>query len=86
MEPIARITRVFGVVLHCRNVALSGAMPTPDATARERAPGGAASPPPVEDPAAPAPTPTPPREIGGRSGPEPTRYGDWERGGRCIDF
>ncbi len=27
-----------------------------------------------------------PREIGGPKGPEPTRYGDWERGGRCIDF
>ena len=27
-----------------------------------------------------------PREIGGREGPEPTRYGDWEREGRCIDF
>jgi len=27
-----------------------------------------------------------PREIGGPSGPEPTRYGDWERKGRCIDF
>jgi hypothetical protein len=26
------------------------------------------------------------REIGGPSGPEPTRYGDWERAGRCIDF
>jgi hypothetical protein len=26
------------------------------------------------------------REIGGPSGPEPTRYGDWERRGRCIDF
>lgn len=25
-------------------------------------------------------------EIGGRDGPEPTRYGDWEKGGRCIDF
>jgi hypothetical protein len=26
-------------------------------------------------------------EIGGRSdGPEPTRYGDWEKNGRCIDF
>ena len=31
-------------------------------------------------------TPRPPREIGGPSGPEPTRYGDWERKGRCIDF
>ena len=27
-----------------------------------------------------------PKEIGGRDGPDPTRYGDWERGGRCIDF
>jgi hypothetical protein len=27
-----------------------------------------------------------PREIGGPKGPEPTRYGDWERRGRCIDF
>ena len=25
-------------------------------------------------------------EIGGRDGPEPTRFGDWERNGRCIDF
>ncbi len=25
-------------------------------------------------------------EIGGPQGPEPTRYGDWERRGRCIDF
>lgn len=29
---------------------------------------------------------TQPREIGGREGPEPTRFGDWERAGRCIDF
>ena len=26
------------------------------------------------------------REFGGPSGVEPTRYGDWERKGRCIDF
>ncbi|MEY3219670.1 MAG: hypothetical protein RIT27_1027 [Pseudomonadota bacterium] len=25
-------------------------------------------------------------EIGGPKGLEPTRYGDWEKGGRCIDF
>jgi hypothetical protein len=25
-------------------------------------------------------------EIGGPKGPEPTRYGDWERNGRCSDF
>lgn len=26
------------------------------------------------------------KEVGGPSGPEPVRYGDWERNGRCIDF
>ena len=26
------------------------------------------------------------KETGGPAGPEPTRYGDWERNGRCIDF
>ena len=26
------------------------------------------------------------KEIGGPKGPEPTRYGDWEKRGRCIDF
>ena len=25
-------------------------------------------------------------EFGGREGLEPTRYGDWEKNGRCIDF
>jgi hypothetical protein len=27
-----------------------------------------------------------PPEFGGRAGPEPTRFGDWEKNGRCIDF
>lgn len=27
-----------------------------------------------------------PEEIGGPQGSEPTRYGDWERKGRCVDF
>ena len=26
------------------------------------------------------------KEMGGRDGPDPTRYGDWEKAGRCIDF
>jgi len=25
-------------------------------------------------------------EIAGQQGPDPTRYGDWEKGGRCTDF
>jgi hypothetical protein len=55
---------------------------------------------PESEPTAPAPAeaepvPTPhvpprekvPREIGGReTGLDPTRYGDWEKNGRCIDF
>jgi len=41
--------------------------------------------------ASPGPTGRPepgerPKEHGGRAGPEPTRYGDWEKNGRCIDF
>lgn len=27
-----------------------------------------------------------PRELGGRQGPEPVRYGDWERRGIAVDF
>jgi hypothetical protein len=30
-----------------------------------------------------APLPT---ELGGRDGPEPVRYGDWEKKGLAIDF
>lgn len=30
--------------------------------------------------------PDPPKEISGRSGPEPTRYGDWEVKGLASDF
>jgi len=26
------------------------------------------------------------KEIGGQKGPEPTRYGDWEKNGRVSDF
>lgn len=31
-------------------------------------------------------TPKTNKEIGGRKGLDPTRYGDWEKNGRCIDF
>lgn len=27
-----------------------------------------------------------PPELGGRDGPDPVRFGDWEKGGRAIDF
>lgn len=27
-----------------------------------------------------------PKELGGRDGPDPVRYGDWEKKGLAIDF
>lgn len=41
--------------------------------------------PPSKDDAA-ARKPAQPDEKGGPAWPEPTRYGDWERGGRVSDF
>jgi hypothetical protein len=35
--------------------------------------------------ATPSATPLPP-EVGGRGGPDPVRYGDWEKGGIAVDF
>jgi hypothetical protein len=40
---------------------------------------------PVPEPALP-PSPISPAELNRHPGPDPTRYGDWERRGRCIDF
>ena len=40
--------------------------------------------PPAGDP--PSDPPVRMKEIGGPAGPEPTRYGDWERKGRVSDF
>ena len=33
-----------------------------------------------------AASPQPPKEIGGQDGPDPTRYGDWEKNGIASDF
>jgi hypothetical protein len=42
---------------------------------------------PTDDDRAIADTPEQqPEEYGGPKGKEPTRYGDWEKKGRCIDF
>jgi hypothetical protein len=27
-----------------------------------------------------------PKELGGRDGPEPVRFGDWENKGKAVDF
>jgi hypothetical protein len=60
-------------------------------SAKPRDPAENLSPAPLQKPADPPvdssdDPPKRPREIGGPKGPEPTRYGDWEVGGRCTDF
>lgn len=74
--------------MHCQIVAVSAPMSTPAET-RLNAPEVAAPeglPVPAATPATPAAADPRPRELGGRDGPEPTRFGDWEKAGRCIDF
>jgi homeobox protein ESX1 len=71
------------------------AMSETDNTGPKATPGGqaplspdaAASPGPGQPAADAAPeAPVKPKEVGGPAGPEPTRYGDWERKGRVSDF
>jgi hypothetical protein len=57
-------------------------LPTPSPGAAESAPPDATT----QKPLATQSRENDVREIGGRDGPEPTRFGDWERNGRCIDF
>ena len=40
----------------------------------------------IKKPATVDGSPLKPVEVGGPKGPEPTRYGDWEKAGRCTDF
>lgn len=61
------------------NVASAPAVPTPELTDAASVSHIAVQP--VVDTGSPMPV-----EIGGREGPEPTRFGDWEKRGRCIDF
>jgi hypothetical protein len=57
-----------------------------DSSAIPAAP-AAASPAPAATPAAAAPAAKARvAEQGGPRGLEPTRYGDWERDGRCVEF
>jgi hypothetical protein len=55
--------------------------PRPAARRPPRPGRGRRTPPPAEAEAAPMP-----KELGGRKGPEPVRYGDWERKGIAVDF
>ena len=53
-------------------------------TAKDRRPEPAAERPAAKPVAKPSAKPA--KEIGGRDGPDPTRYGDWEKAGRAVDF
>ncbi len=57
----------------------------PDGKGRRRKGQGRLAVPPPKAPSLP-PAQAGSKEIGGRKGPDPTRYGDWEKKGRCIDF
>jgi len=64
--------------------------PTPSTNSAAAAPVPSAAgvePEPAETVASAALPAAPPREFGGRKdGTEPTRFGDWEKNGRCVDF
>lgn len=91
-----------GPIIHIKEMAdktdnTSGPAPlyrerTPEGT-RPRAPVSKpiAAPKPAQNAAAAKPVNKPegaakPTELGGPKGLEPTRFGDWERDGRCVDF
>ena len=57
--------------------------PAPDARAATPSGTGTGS---GEDGRVPAGPVQPSGEVDGPRGPEPTRFGDWEKGGRCTDF
>jgi len=59
------------------------AHPTPDSSTAPKVTDTGENPP---DESLRKDTPKRPREYGGPKGLEPTRYGDWERKGRCVDF
>jgi hypothetical protein len=64
------ITTSMEEVERARRIALAGRRALEEAEQRRRL----------------ADDPTPPEEIGGRAGLEPTRYGDWEAKGIVSDF
>jgi hypothetical protein len=63
--------------------------PNPETT-RDTGRDGSSDEPSRQEEGAPAPAERtrtqPPGEKGGPKGPEPTRFGDWEKNGRCFDF
>ena len=49
-------------------------------------PDDAKSPEPKPETVPPVPPAPAEKEVGGRKGPDPVRYGDWEKGGIAVDF
>ncbi len=60
--------------------------PRPNPRARPKEPAPVAAKPGKADKVGKSGEPGKAKETGGPSGPEPTRYGDWERKGICVDF
>ncbi len=58
----------------------------PVAPPKSEAPKAEASQSPAAKPEDAKPASDQPKEAGGPKGLEPTRFGDWERDGRCVDF
>jgi hypothetical protein len=79
---VTRIAKTSSMMTSQSNSAATDAAAASAATADTPAEVNAAS---LVTPA-PHPNSGPPREIGGREGLEPTRFGDGELRGRCIDF
>lgn len=87
-----------GLIVHIKEMADKTDNPSVAAPVyRERVPDGAPNRAPIPAPkpaqnAADTPSEAKPAdpekkpELGGPKGPEPTRFGDWERDGRCVDF
>jgi hypothetical protein len=59
---------------------------TPPPAGSDKTPAGTRRGAPTDRDGRPEPVEQPPGEIGGSDRLEPTRYGDWEVGGRCTDF
>ncbi|MFN3371802.1 MAG: DUF1674 domain-containing protein [Sphingomonadaceae bacterium] len=63
-----------------------GCFPSPSRCAHASRTGMARRPSTPKNQVPPRKPPAQPVEVGGREGPEPTRYGDWEVKGICTDF
>jgi hypothetical protein len=83
MVPEAEFWQTYGCMQNASEAGAEtpiSARPTPNASTVPSDPGRKGVSP------AQVPSAAKPLEIGGPPGPEPTRYGDWEKKGRGIDF